>query len=90
MHTQPGQWDVVNRVSDLPVDPQAQANRFVQTVDYGKGRELPLIANPVQFDREPPELEPAPEFGADTDEILLSLGWDWDKIIEAKASGAVF
>ena len=90
LQTQPGQWDVVNRVSDLPVDPQAQANRFVQTVDYGKGRELPLIANPVQFDREPPELEPAPEFGADTDEILLSLGWDWDAIIEAKASGAVF
>ena len=57
--------------------------------DYGDGRELPLIANPVQFDREPPELEPAPEFGADTDEILLSLGWDWDAIIEAKASGAV-
>jgi crotonobetainyl-CoA:carnitine CoA-transferase CaiB-like acyl-CoA transferase len=90
LQTQPGQWDVVNRVSDLPVDPQAQANRFVQTVDYGKGRELPLIANPVQFDREPPELEPAPEFGADTDEILLSLGWDWDTILEAKASGAVF
>ena len=37
----------------------------------------------------PPELAPAPEFGADTDEILLSLGWDWDAIIEAKASGAV-
>ena len=52
--TQPGQWDVVNRVSDMPVDPQALANRFVQTVDYGEGRELPLIANPVQFDREPP------------------------------------
>ena len=88
--TQPGQWDVVNRVSDLPVDQQALANRFVQTVDYGNGRELPLVANPIQFDREPPELAPAPEFGADTDEILLSLGWDWDRIIEAKASGAVF
>ena len=73
----------------MPVDPQALANRFVQTVDYGGGRELPLIANPVQFDREAPELQPAPEFGADTDDILLSLGWDWDAIIEAKASGAV-
>ena len=90
LHTQPGQWDVVNRVSDLQVDQQALANRFVQTVDYGNDRELPLVANPIQFDREPPELVPAPEFGADTDEILLSLGWDWDKIIEAKASGAVF
>jgi crotonobetainyl-CoA:carnitine CoA-transferase CaiB-like acyl-CoA transferase len=87
--SQPGQWDVVNRVSDVRVDPQALANGFVQTVDYGNDRELPLVANPVQFDREPPELVPAPEFGADTDEILLSLGWDWDAIIEAKASGAV-
>jgi crotonobetainyl-CoA:carnitine CoA-transferase CaiB-like acyl-CoA transferase len=87
--SQPGQWDVVNRVSDVANDPQALANGFLQTVDYGNGRELPLIANPVQFDRSPPELAPAPEFGADTDEILLSLGWDWDAILEAKASGAV-
>jgi crotonobetainyl-CoA:carnitine CoA-transferase CaiB-like acyl-CoA transferase len=87
--SQPGQWDVVNRVSDVAVDPQALANGFVQTVDYGGDRELPLIANPVQFDRTPPHLRPAPEFGADTDDILQSLGWDWDAIIEAKASGAV-
>jgi crotonobetainyl-CoA:carnitine CoA-transferase CaiB-like acyl-CoA transferase len=87
--TQPGQWDVVNRVSDVANDSQALANGFLQTVDYGNGRELPLVANPVQFDRSPPELAPAPEFGADTDEILLSLGWDWDAILEAKASGAV-
>jgi crotonobetainyl-CoA:carnitine CoA-transferase CaiB-like acyl-CoA transferase len=90
LSSQPGQWDVINRVSDVVVDPQAVANGFVQTVDYGKGRELPLIANPVQFDRTAPDLQPAPEFGSDTDEILLSLGWDWDAILEAKASGAVF
>jgi crotonobetainyl-CoA:carnitine CoA-transferase CaiB-like acyl-CoA transferase len=87
--SQPGQWDVINRVSDVVVDQQAVANGFVQNVDYGKGREMPLISNPVQFDRTPPDLRPAPEFGADTDEILLSLGWDWDAILEAKASGAV-
>ena len=80
---------MVNRVSDVANDPQALANGFVQTVDYGNGRELPLIANPVQFDRDPPDLAPAPEFGADTDDILLSLGWDRDAILEAKASGAV-
>jgi crotonobetainyl-CoA:carnitine CoA-transferase CaiB-like acyl-CoA transferase len=86
---QRGQWDVVNKVSDVLVDPQAVANGFVQRLDYGEGRELPLIANPVQFDREAPALRPAPEFGSDTDEILLGLGWDWDRIIEAKTSGAV-
>jgi crotonobetainyl-CoA:carnitine CoA-transferase CaiB-like acyl-CoA transferase len=90
LSSQPGQWDVINRVSDVLVDQQAVENGFVQTVDYGDGRELPLVSNPVQFDRTPPNLTPAPEFGADTDDILLSLGWDWDAIIEAKASGAVF
>jgi crotonobetainyl-CoA:carnitine CoA-transferase CaiB-like acyl-CoA transferase len=87
--SQPGQWDVINRVSDVLVDPQAVENGFVQNVDYGDGREMPLVSNPVQFDRTPPHLQPAPEFGADTDDILLSLGWDWDAILEAKASGAV-
>ena len=90
LSSQPGQWDVINRVSDVLVDQQAVENGFVQTVDYGAGREMPLVSNPVQFDRTPPNLRPAPEFGADTDDILLSLGWDWDAILEAKASGAVF
>jgi crotonobetainyl-CoA:carnitine CoA-transferase CaiB-like acyl-CoA transferase len=87
--SQKGQWDVVNKVGDVLVDPQAVANGFVQQIDYGEGRELPLVANPVQFDRAAPDLEPAPEFASDTDELLLSLGWDWDRIIAAKTSGAV-
>ena len=86
---QRGQWDVVNRVSDVLVDPQAEANGFVQRIDYGEDRRLPLVANPIQFDREAPSLQRAPEFGGDTDALLLELGWDWDRIIEAKTSGAV-
>jgi crotonobetainyl-CoA:carnitine CoA-transferase CaiB-like acyl-CoA transferase len=70
-------------------DPQAQANGFVQYVDYGDGRVLPLVASPVQFDRTAPELVPAPEFGADTDEVLASIGMDEEAIIGAKISGAV-
>jgi crotonobetainyl-CoA:carnitine CoA-transferase CaiB-like acyl-CoA transferase len=87
LSAQRGQWDVVKKVSELVRDPQAEANGFVQRIDYGEGRRIPLISNPIQFDRTPPALGPAPGFGCDTDEILLSLGWDWDRIIEAKASG---
>jgi crotonobetainyl-CoA:carnitine CoA-transferase CaiB-like acyl-CoA transferase len=90
LSAQRGQWDVVKKVSELLQDPQAEANGFFQRVDYGEGREIPLISNPIQFDRTPPALGPAPGFGGDTDEILLSLGWDWDRILEAKASGAAF
>jgi hypothetical protein len=48
-----------------------------------------LVSSPVQFNRTPPTLRPAPEFAGDTDDILASLGWDAERIIEAKISGAV-
>src|SRR5690606_18113136 len=70
---QEGQWDVVQHISELPDDPQARANGFVQTVTYPGGHELPLIASPVQFDRTAPELGRAPEFGTDTEAVLRDL-----------------
>lgn len=88
--TQRGQWDVVNRVTDVIADPQAEANGFVQSVDYDSGRHLPMVASPAQFDRIPPGLRPAPAFAADTEEVLRSIGMDMEAIIEAKISGAVF
>ena len=87
--TQRGQWDVLQRAGDLVEDPQAVANGYIQTVDYGNGNTLPLVSTPVQFDRHPASLSPAPEFAGDTDDILRSLGWDDERIIEAKISGAV-
>ncbi|HET6966015.1 MAG TPA: CoA transferase [Acidimicrobiales bacterium] len=86
---QKGQWDVVNRPLDLLEDEQAKVNGFVQMVDYGSGRQLPIIASPVQIDRTPPRLRPAPDFGADTDNVLQAIGMDMDAVIEAKIDGAV-
>lgn len=86
---QPGQWDVVQHISELPDDPQARANGFVQTVTYPGGHELPLIASPVQFDRTAPVLGPAPEFGADTDQLLKDLGMDEEAIVDARVFGGV-
>ena len=51
--------------------------------------ELELVANPVQFDVTAPHTGPAPAFAEQTDEILLELGFDWDRIIELKTAGAV-
>jgi crotonobetainyl-CoA:carnitine CoA-transferase CaiB-like acyl-CoA transferase len=87
--TQDGQWDVLKKVSEVLEDPQVQANHFAQRVHYGEGHELSLVATPVQFDQTPPQLRPAPDFSGDTDEILGSMGWDMDAIIEAKIKGAV-
>jgi crotonobetainyl-CoA:carnitine CoA-transferase CaiB-like acyl-CoA transferase len=51
--------------------------------------EIELVSNPVQFDVTAPELSPAPEFAAQTEEILLELGMDWDRIIALKAANAI-
>jgi crotonobetainyl-CoA:carnitine CoA-transferase CaiB-like acyl-CoA transferase len=87
--SQPGQWDVMQTVLELPADPQAVANGFVQPVAYDGDVVMPMVASPAQFDRTPPTLGRAPEFGADTDDVLQALGMDMDAIIEAKIDGAV-
>lgn len=86
---QPGQWDVVRRPSETLIDRQARENGFHQWIRYPHGTELPLIANPIQYDGVPPMLTRAPEYGEHTEEILLELGWDHPQILDAKVQGAV-
>ena len=86
---QEGQWDVATKVSEVLDDPQVKANLLVQRVDYGDGHELHLVPSPIQFDRVPPRARPAPAYGANTDEVLQSLGWDSEAVIEARIEGAV-
>ena len=79
----------MQNVLELPKDPQAIANGFVQSVAYDGDVNLPLVASPAQFDRIPPQLGRAPEFGADTDDVMSELGFDADEVMEARISGAV-
>ena len=89
LRKQSGQWDVMQNVLELPADPQAIANGFVQPVAYENSVDLPLVSSPVQFDRTPPRLGRAPEFGADTDSVLAELGLDPDQVMQARIDGAV-
>jgi crotonobetainyl-CoA:carnitine CoA-transferase CaiB-like acyl-CoA transferase len=86
---QPGQWDVVKKAGEVRTDPQALANGFIQSVDCGEGRQLEMVASPLQFDRQPPPLRAAPLLGAHTDQVLSALGLTDEEILEAKIKGAV-
>jgi len=79
-----GPWAPVQDTKQAAVDPQIRANEYILPAG-----ELELASSPVQFDETAPILGPAPTFAAQTDDVLLELGLDWDRIIELKSAGAV-
>jgi crotonobetainyl-CoA:carnitine CoA-transferase CaiB-like acyl-CoA transferase len=79
-----GPWAPVQDTLQAGSDAQVRANEYIQSTG-----QLELVSSPVQFDVTAPRLAPAPEFAAQTEEILLELGRDWENIIALKEAGAV-
>lgn len=79
-----GPWAPVQDSVQVGADPQIQANEYLV-----RAGELELVTNPVQFDVTAPALAPGPEFAAQSEEILLELGLDWERIIALKTAGAI-
>jgi crotonobetainyl-CoA:carnitine CoA-transferase CaiB-like acyl-CoA transferase len=82
-------WAPVQSVQEIPDDPQVVANGYVGQVDLDDGTSYKLPAVPVQFDGEGPPMRRAPEHGEHTEEVLLELGYDWDRILELKDAGVL-
>lgn len=71
-------------------DPQAWENNYLRKVNLENGDELILPCTPVQFGSFPEaDFNLAPHLGANTREVLLSLGYSDEQITELAASGAV-
>ena len=79
-----GPWAPVQDTLQAAADPQVAANEYIK--DAG---DLKLVTSPVQFDEKSPTLSAAPDFAAQTDEVLLELGLDWDRLLELKSAGAI-
>jgi crotonobetainyl-CoA:carnitine CoA-transferase CaiB-like acyl-CoA transferase len=82
-------WAPVNSVTEVVDDPVAKAaGAFVDV----PGPEGPIqgVATPADFYGTPWQPQGyVPELGQHTEEILLELGYDWDKIVALKEGGAI-
>ncbi|OBK35343.1 carnitine dehydratase [Mycobacterium sp. 1245111.1] len=83
-----GQWAVVQNTAEVAADPQVRANGNIVAVEQD-GQTFDLVASPVLYDEMPLTLAPMPEFAAHTEELILELGGDWDRILALKESGAI-
>jgi crotonobetainyl-CoA:carnitine CoA-transferase CaiB-like acyl-CoA transferase len=79
-----GPWAPVQDTLQAAADPQIAANEYI--LDTG---ELKLVSSPVQFDETAPVLRPSPGFAEQTDQVLLDIGLDWDRLFELKSAGAI-
>ncbi len=83
-------WAPVQRIDELPDDPQVVANGYIGEVPAEADTpSYRLPAVPVQFDESPPALRRAPEHGEHTETLLLEMGYDWDFIATLKAEGTI-
>jgi crotonobetainyl-CoA:carnitine CoA-transferase CaiB-like acyl-CoA transferase len=83
-------WAPVQHAHELVDDPQARAGGGFVAVPIDGGEPLDMVATPIDFMGTPWSVRStAPEFGQHTEEVLLELGYDWDRIIELKDLGAI-
>ena len=81
-------WAPFQSVAEMADDRQVVANGYLATVDDGDAH-FTLPTGAVQFDEQPATVRRAPEHGQHTDEVLLELGYDWDRIVELKVAEVV-
>ncbi|HEV7731105.1 MAG TPA: CoA transferase [Candidatus Binatia bacterium] len=83
-------WAAVQTVSEVIEDPQAAAAGAWVDVPVAEGGTARMVATPVDFsDTTWAPGGITPECGQHTEELLLELGYDWERIGELKERGAI-
>lgn len=79
----------IRTIMDVFTDPVLLENEIILEVDHTKAGALKVLANPVKLSEAAPEYRPAPELGANSQEILTGLGYSAEQIAKLKEAGAI-
>ncbi len=84
-------YTVVNKISDLPDDPQVIANGYVVDYEHPTIGQTRLVGVPVILNETPGNPRGrAPELGEHTEAILTELlGYSWDDVARLQETGVI-
>ncbi len=83
-------WAEAQTVEEVVHDTQAALNNAWIAIDDPAHGNIRMPAGPADFDGVNSCVHtPAPEHGADTEMLLLELGYDWEQIAELKRDGTI-
>ena len=83
-------WAPLSTTEEVVDDPQAEAAGAFCDVPLPEGGTTRMVSTPLDFsDTKWAPGGPVPEIGQHTEEILLELGYDWERISALRDSGAL-
>jgi len=79
-------YSSVNTVGEAAKDPQIIANKYITQMDHSTLGRINVVGSPVSLSRtEVKPRSPAPEFGQNTEEVLIEIGgYTWEDINQLK------
>ena len=89
MSSFPGPWSPIQSVQEILKDPQVTQNNYITEIETVSGQPVGVVPAPFRIDGQQGRLDPCPEAGAQTEEVLLEFGESWDEIIRLKDCGAI-
>jgi crotonobetainyl-CoA:carnitine CoA-transferase CaiB-like acyl-CoA transferase len=83
-------WSPVATTDEVVEDPQAIASGAFVDAPLADGTTARSVSTPIDFSATPWSVSgPPPELAQHTEEILLELGYDWERIGALRERGAI-